>query len=354
MKNILIINKVQFGYFTDYYKYCQYIKDEYNVTFLCFDSGLPKLEMDGVNVKYVSNRGIRLLRGIRFITRAFLKASAFKGIIFVKYFEKCQLLKQFVPRKKMIVDIRSLSISKNKHARMKYNKDVKMATQHFNFVTIISDDLRTQLHLDREKSAILPLGSDIISETDKNFETDLKLLYVGSLSGRNIEQTVLGLSIFLENNTNITDVSYDIVGDGKEIADLRNLVKKQKLNHIIKIHGRIPHFEIQPFFDNCNFGISYVPVTEYYEYQPVTKTFEYILSGMPCIATRTYENIKVINEKNGVLCDDNPESFAIALEETFRNCKTYRSDEIRKTLGDYTWEKIVKNYLLPILNSNIG
>ena len=35
---IVIINKTQFGYHTDYYKYCEYLKDDYDITFLCFDS----------------------------------------------------------------------------------------------------------------------------------------------------------------------------------------------------------------------------------------------------------------------------------------------------------------------------
>jgi len=42
----------------------------------------------------------------------------------------------------------------------------------------------------------------------------------------------------------------------------------------------------------------------YYDCQPATKTFEYILSGMVCIATSTYENKKLINNINGVLCND--------------------------------------------------
>jgi len=122
------------------------------------------------------------------------------------------------------------------------------------------------------------------------------------------------------------------------------------MNNVITLYGRIPHFELQPFFDKCNIGVSYIPMTEYYEFQPPTETFEYILSGMVCIATDTNENRLLISKENGVLCEDNPESFANALDYVYYNRQNYNSETIRNSLKDYTWENIVNKYLIPILN----
>ena len=44
-KSILIIIKNQFGYHTDYTKYCEYLNSEFNITYLCFDAGYEKLVM---------------------------------------------------------------------------------------------------------------------------------------------------------------------------------------------------------------------------------------------------------------------------------------------------------------------
>lgn len=41
-------------------------------------------------------------------------------------------------------------------------------------------------------------------------------------------------------------------------------------------------------------------MTEYYDSQPPTKTFEYALSGLYVLATKTRENEKVITNDNGV------------------------------------------------------
>jgi glycosyltransferase involved in cell wall biosynthesis len=350
-KNLLIINKTQFGYHTDYYKYCEYLRDEFDVTYLCFDSGFKKLEMNNVKVKYVFTKGIKPIRGARFIINALLAIASFKGIVFIHYFERCQILKQIFKKKKMILDIRTLSISPNDKKRMANDNQLIKATKYFNFITIISEGLRKKIKLDNKKSEVLPLGADIISTTNKNFNNGVHLLYVGTLNGRNIHQTIIGLSQYLnERNTN-NEITYDIVGDGAELPYLKELVSKLSLEKIVKLHGRIPHFEIKPFFDKCNIGISYVPVTDFYEHQPVTKTFEYILSGIPCIATNTYENKQLITSENGYLCSDTPESFAEALNNTISNITNYNSDNIRSSLSEHTWHCIINKKLKPILKN---
>jgi hypothetical protein len=49
-KKLLIINKIQFGYHTDTFKYCQYLKDEFDITYICFDAKEIKIN-DGLTAK---------------------------------------------------------------------------------------------------------------------------------------------------------------------------------------------------------------------------------------------------------------------------------------------------------------
>ena len=65
-KKILILNKKQFGYLTDTYKYCQYNDELLDITFICFDSGYKKLNSSNTNIIYLSNKGNFLTKGIRF------------------------------------------------------------------------------------------------------------------------------------------------------------------------------------------------------------------------------------------------------------------------------------------------
>ena len=349
MKQLLIISKRQFGHHTNYFKYCEYLKDNYNITFVCFDTGLEKITLDKVAIKYIPWKGLKTIRGVRFLVIAMLNIARHNGIIYINYFEKCWILKKLFPHKTMILDIRTLSVSLNSVLRQKEDQRLMQACKVFDYITPISTGVAQKLSLKEDKSSILPLGADIISSTVKTF-AELRLLYVGTLSGRKIEESVKGLAIFRDNNPTIP-INYDIIGDGPELNSIKKLINELKLSNSVKIHGRVPHFKLKPFFDFSNIGVSYIPITEYYHHQPPTKTYEYILSGMHCIATKTYENTKLITDENGVLCDDTPESFALAVEVILKNKAQYRSDNIRDSLKEFNWENIVNNRLVPIFQN---
>jgi glycosyltransferase involved in cell wall biosynthesis len=348
MKNkLLIINKIQFGYHTDYYKYCEYLKDKFDITFLCFDSGLKKMNVADVKVGFVSTKGNRLVRGIRFFFFGARFIFKFNGVIFIHFFEGCQYLKFLFPLKRMILDIRTLSIIENIERRKKENSLIKNACKAFDFITFISEGVRDKLNINKINTSILPLGSDMISETKKDFKR-LKLLYIGTLNNRNIIQTIEGIKLFVQKYGE-KQITYDIVGVGGEFNQIKDRLNILGLQNVVKMHGRVPNNEIKPFLDKCNIGVSYVPMTDYYDYQPVTKTFEYILSGLVCIASRTHENKLAVNDENGVLCDDNPQSFADSIEIIARNPHKWNSDIIRMTLKEHTWKNIVEKYLYPVL-----
>jgi hypothetical protein len=90
-------------------------------------------------------------------------------------------------------------------------------------------------------------------------------------------------------------------------------------------------------------------MTTYYDTQPPTKTFEYLLSGMAVIATATSENRRIINSTNGVLISDDATGFANGLEKLFKRRHEFSSDEIRKPLMQHTWDNIVNFRLKPYL-----
>jgi glycosyltransferase involved in cell wall biosynthesis len=351
IQKILIINKTQFGYHTDSYKYCEHLREEFDVTYLCFDSGLNKLEMENINVKYIPNKGTKIFRGIRFIIMALLYIASFKGIIFIHYFEKCQILKQFFPKKKMILDIRTLSTDRNNEKRGKIDYMIKNTTKYFDHTTIISHGLQKKLNLDSAKSTILPLGSDIISNKNKIF-TNLSLLYVGNLStNREIEKTIVGLSIFCQNNPD-QKIVYNIVGgEFNQIEKLKNVVDSYSLNGTVIFHGRVLHSQLKPFFDECNIGVSFIPITDWYHDQPPTKTYEYIISGLFTLATATNSNIEIINSNNGLLISDSPESFAKGLEKIVSRKHEFKSDTIRNTLINHTWSNIIDTIYKPLIKS---
>lgn len=138
------------------------------------------------------------------------------------------------------------------------------------------------------------------------------------------------------------NIVYDIVGYGykNENQRLKDLVIELGLENHIFLHGRLSHSQCQSFFDKANIGVSYIPITSYFNFQPPTKTFEYILSGMFCLATSTVENSKYITKQNGVLHLDSPEDFALGLKKAINSFPNIDSTKIRNTLMNYRWVNI--------------
>lgn len=345
MSKLLIINKSQFGYHTDSLKYCEYLKDDFDVTYICFDAKKEKVVIPGVNVKYISGEGSFLQKGLSFIKacKSEIKKNNY-STVFCVYFQGISTLVTKKNKSKLILDIRTGYVGSKSLKKWIYNTGIRFESQFFEHITIISESLSKLLKL--KESTILPLGADIISETNKNFSL-MKLIYVGTITNRNINETVEGFKQFqLVNNV---QMSYDIFGSGIE-SDEKKLIEAIGDSKNICFHGYKHHSEIKKYFDECTIGVSYVPITSYFNVQPPTKTFEYILSGIFCIATKTYENRKIITPQNGVLCDDNSEGFFNALEVILTNKKNYDSELIRGSLIDHTWKNIVETKLKPLLN----
>lgn len=349
-RKILIVNANQFGYHTDHYNFAKYLSLYFDVHFVCFDRGRDRVQAGSTNVVYLPFPRVRLFRASYFfvMTLRYIRHQKF-DVLLADYFMLVMFLGLMSNAKMNMLDIRSGSLRRNPILRRLENLNMLLASLCFDKVTVISDGLARQLKVKGYK--LLPLGSDIFFAGSHSFE-DLRLLYVGSFNQRNIQDTIEGLSIFISIHPDVP-VKYSIVGFGEdsEITRIEKTIQTTGLQDVVTYHGRKVNDQLRPFFTQSNVGVSYVPITPWYDNQPATKTFEYILSGMICIATATSENRKFLNENNGVLCKDNPKAFAEALGEVWEKRKSFRSQDVRHTLSDYTWERIVETKLKPELST---
>lgn len=339
-RSVLIINKAQFGYHVDSYKYCEYLRDRFDVTYLCFDSGKEKVVLPGVDVNYINWEGSFLQKGKTFI-RACKAAMAGYDIVFCVYFQGSSLLTRQSGKQRMILDIRTGYVGEERLKKWCFNRLMRFESRFFSHVSIISDSLAQLLKIKRY--SLLPLGSDVLSNTEKDFSS-LKLIYIGTLTNRRINETVHACRLFVEQHG--ATITYDIFGDGnaEAVQELKNEVAQTPQ---VRYHGFKRHTEIQPYLDTCNVGVSFVPMTDYFDVQPPTKTFEYLHSGMICLGTDTAENRKIITTANGVLCRDTVASFQAALEDLQSRAAGFNSDKIRQTVAGSTWDQIVERYLIP-------
>jgi glycosyltransferase involved in cell wall biosynthesis len=350
--SLVILNSEQFGYNPATYYYCKYLRDRYDITYICWDHGLQKLEMNGVKLVYVSRQGsaARIFRIIRTVAD---HTRSPESIIFLKYFKGINTILRLMRwSNPFVLDIRTGSVEKVRIKRYFQDILLKLETKCFENITVISTSLTKRLHLDH-KASILPLGADVLSDVDKKFDS-LNLLYVGTLYNRNIEQAVGGFLDFSTDNPQAIQPIFTIIGEGPgdELAHLKKLVRNRDAESRVHILGRIPHDQLRYYFDTHNIGVSYIPMTDYYDVQPATKTFEYLLSGLAVIGTATSENLLVINETNGIMSGDSPDEFAKGLIRLVNCMQSFNSKQIRQDAEQFTWEKItdgLDGYLQSIL-----
>lgn len=351
-----MINQGQFGYNAGYYHYCKHLSAQgHNIVYLCNDYHLKKMELERVTPIYVDEPNSVKWR-LEFCKRlqTIMKEYTF-DVILCSYFKCCSMLTKYFGNVPSIMDIRSGDVNKNAVKRSFFNWLIKKEASRFSRTMILSDSLSKKLKLKEGSFDVIPLGADVICTTQKEYD-DLNIFYVGTVKQRDIDKTIEGLVLFNKKYPQVK-FHYDIVGFGMPHEEelIKSLIKDNHFEDKVVFHGRINYEELVPFFEKANLGVAYVPMTPYYDCQPSTKIYEYVLSGMYCIATNTYENRILIEPVNGIICDDNGQSFCEALERYYKMDKrSFNSAEIRKSMEKYEWSNIVNKQLFVIMQKLVA
>ncbi len=347
--NILMLNQDQFGYKAGYYHYCKYLSSQgHHIVFLCNDQHLDKMALDNVEVIYVSQTGSIKWR-LEFIStiKRIIRSSKI-DVVMCSYYKGCSLNVSSFGKIPSIIDVRSGDLSPKTIIRNAFNRLIKLEVSRFSRIMVLSESLARKLKLKKSSYEIVPLGSDEIGEADKDF-SNLSLLYVGTLFQREIHKTLEGLRLFLDEFPDVK-IHYDIVGFGEGEQFLVDRISELSLSEYVTFHGRVNYENLKPFFDKANIGVAFVPKTPWYDCQPSTKIYEYLLSGMYCLATDTYENSLSINGVNGILHDDSAQAFCEALKSLYLKERfSISSKTIRETMSEHLWPNVINRHLLPLV-----
>lgn len=350
-KRLLILSRAQFGYDL-YYYYCKWGGDRLEITYVGFDVGRPRIVLPGIDVTYVSCKGVKPIRFLKLALAFLREAQRGHDVVLIKYFLGCSLFRLLSLHHRAVLDVRTGCVGRSPFKRMWENLLMRAECRLFPHILTISPGLVERFSLPQRKTQVVPLGAEQLAMKAKRFD-ELHLLYVGTLDGRRIEDTVLGFGRFAQEYGDSVKLSYTIVGDGhnEELEGLRRMVRLKGLQDTVHLPGYVHKTQLQDTFEHCNVGISYVPMSDIYDCQPVTKTFEYVFAGMPVIATATTENSKVVNRLNGVLIQDTPEGVYRGLEEVYARRDEFDSEKIRLSCPESSWDRIVGRNLVPYVQN---
>lgn len=347
MRPLIIINDEQFGYHIDTYKYAQKLKDKYSIIYICQDHKKNKVIEKGIIVFYIN--GSTTLFPFKVVIKLY-NLKLFNSLIFIKWHPFSFIYRLYIRKSKMILDIRTFSVAKSKNRRIKKNLVLFFDSLFFKNISFINENLRNRLSLFRKmkNNFILPLGADINSNSADLTKKEINLVYIGTYNNRNLVVTIKGLSLFYEKYNDKYKISYMIYGNGNEPEEklLKNAIKKLKCEKYIFLMGFLEHSKINEVLINNNIGISFVPITKYYNFQPPTKTFEYLANGLIVLATKTNANSDIINSENGVLINDNPDSFFNGLLIIAERINQYKTSKIKDSISGYSWDNISNKLVL--------
>lgn len=351
-RKLLIVAPYQFGELSDCYYWAKYAhKEGWSVTYLgyCYKgerSGRER-KYNGVKTVRIQHRSNRIMMALCFYVRLLweIMVHNHQNVIACNM-PGIQILPALFPKRSIVLDIRTLSVSGTPEQRQAANQRTLDIVKRFRHVSVISEGVRDFIRPVNGHCHLLPLGAEPLSTKPKSFDK-LRLFYIGVLTNRDLDVFLEGLQLFYEE-TNY-DFTFDIIGTGDAKSEKRvNDAISKFPSGMITRHGFLTHEKARPLFDICNVGVCYVPTTEYFEYQPPTKLFEYCLSGMACIATSTYENKKYITGVNGAICNADAESVRDTLKQLVSQLSKFDSSRICDKMSHMHWRVIVQHSLLTI------
>ena len=143
---ILVFNHDQFGYKAGYYHYSKHLLAlGHKVVFLCRDKGLPRLQIPGVDVHYITEQGSIRWR-IEFIRKIKkLKLQYRFDVALCPHFKGCSLLRFVLRKIPTVVDVRSGYVLKNRIKRRIYDALLLLEVKCFKSIIVLGHPLAKRL-----------------------------------------------------------------------------------------------------------------------------------------------------------------------------------------------------------------
>merc|ERR1712146_270238 len=100
-------------------------------------------------------------------------------------------------------------------------------------------------------------------------------------------------------------IRIDIIGKGAQKEELRALSKELGISESVKIHGWLDHNEVDKLMGQANVGALTYRVCGHWNHTIPNKIFDYMLAGLPVLATEVIPIARILRETDsGLVCKD--------------------------------------------------
>ncbi len=173
-----------------------------------------------------------------------------------------------------------------------------------------------------------------------------KLLAIGSLTRRkNFILLIEAFALFSKNKSNLV---LSIIGDGPEQNRLESKIEALELTNV-ELLGQRTKAEV---FDQI--GESHAVVVSSKHETFGNTVIEAMSQGKPVVSTKCDGPETIITESTGILCEQNAEALAEAIERLFLNYATYDQESIKVHCMKHYSENAVMDQLSNLYEKHLG
>lgn len=160
------------------------------------------------------------------------------------------------------------------------------------------------------------------------------ILYQGALNtGRGLEWVIDAMPL-------IDNAVLYIIGDGDIRKQLKQQVKKQKLNDRVIFHGKVDASELYRYTPSADLGLCLLENKGMsYYYALPNRIFDYLHAGIPVLASPFPEIKKIVETYNtGILTDNySPDQLASLINKILK--EGYPTAHFKQLATEFCWEK---------------
>lgn len=205
----------------------------------------------------------------------------------------------------------------------------------------------------QERTRMIYMGVDesfsgvALSDMTRNDDEPVRLLYVGSVHqdrGRDVMLEAMAIANASNRIAHLT-----IVGASDEQANYcRESVQRLGIGDSVSIHGRVPGQMIPGFMQEADAGLCLWEDLPWYRYNPPTKLFEYLVAGLPVLASNIRTHTQYVqNGLNGMIFDYESASLAKAIKRlsNTRNQLAFMKTQAMDSSHVYLWQSIEPQFV---------
>lgn len=162
-------------------------------------------------------------------------------------------------------------------------------------------------------------------------ERPFRLTFAGNIGKAQNVDVIVEAAKYIENNHKEVNLEWQIIGDGSEYEELRNLTNEYELNNKVKFLGRKPSIEMPKYLNDSDVLLVTLGDDEVLNITLPAKVQSYMATGKPLIGAINGEGKRIINESKCGLVGNSGDFKALA-----KNALDiyYMTEEERKYMGE--------------------